>query len=879
MAEKVIFDGLSKTITVKPGVTEIDVQKDLYMAWMDWVRLENNAQWVRAFRASGREPTNESATQFTPSYYFLLNGWAIVGNTGENISIQTNLYPDPDGTTTTASMFVTSNDTNIFNRQSDAPVVASDLEKALAYGGVIYIDTNATESGQAHPYGTTAKPVNNLVDAQAISNLYGIDKYYLNGHVIVENATGYVFDNFEIQGGAGAKITSDGTAAFINGIVTNIILEGDFGLTSRDLEFIYCHAEDGIENISGQWYNSGFKGSFKIRENTDMLMLDCYSEIGGSGSPTMIMPDNALSANNISFRGYKGGLLVQGFKGPDMRATLAFASGKCTVDNTNTDGEISLRGIPFSAFTDQSAGTSIDTESLLASQATLSEALENLDYGGQITINTETGSAGTDYPVGTHAQPVNNLADALTIANNRHIFKLHLHSNLVIDQPINGFRIEGVNGGEMVTIQGVDVRGTYFYNVVIGGAIVSDGQIRVENCQILPGTTGLSGAFKTCGIMGDITVVNPAVSAMIDCFTVKMSPLDPDPTIFFEESDDEYYGNWSFVGFANGVKLANLNHASSFIEFNSRGSKIEILPSNTAGTIRITGVSDNSVVDNSEGATIDINTLSASATKLNDTLEKIDYNDEIHINTNSGFTGTSYPVGTAKYPVNNLTDAKEIAEANNIYMFHVHSDLTISLNMSGGYVFEGHTGGELLTFIGANLSQAYFKNFYVTGDLGGYLARFEKCRMSGVTNFVGSLWECIIFDDIEVTEGNEFLFRNCHTASYSAINEDTSTPVLRLGTIADGKTIVGNIRGWHGPLQIANMDNALKSLTLHADSGYVIIDSSNTDGFLYMQGIKYNSVIDQRPAGSNLFVNLEELKDSTDDESREKSKADLGVLM
>jgi hypothetical protein len=74
MAEKVIFDGAAKTITVKSAITEINVQRDLYMAWMDWVGNEDGHMWLPAFRAGGREPTNESETQFTPAYFFLLNG-------------------------------------------------------------------------------------------------------------------------------------------------------------------------------------------------------------------------------------------------------------------------------------------------------------------------------------------------------------------------------------------------------------------------------------------------------------------------------------------------------------------------------------------------------------------------------------------------------------------------------------------------------------------------------------------------------------------------------------------------------------------------------------------------------------------------------------
>ena len=171
MADKVIFDGAAKTITIKAAVTEIDVQIDLFTAWKKWVALETGHQWLPAFRADGRAPTNVAETQFTPSYVFILNGWTIVADTGLSISIQTNLYPDPNVTTTTASMFTVSNNTVLSNRQSDSPVVASDLELSLAYNSIIYIDTNLPETGQAYPYGTSAAPVNNVIDAKIVGEL------------------------------------------------------------------------------------------------------------------------------------------------------------------------------------------------------------------------------------------------------------------------------------------------------------------------------------------------------------------------------------------------------------------------------------------------------------------------------------------------------------------------------------------------------------------------------------------------------------------------------------------------------------------------------------------------------------------------------------
>ena len=361
MADKVIFDGLAKTITIKSldnsgdPVTEIDVLIDLYMAWTDWVLYEEGHKWLPAFKPSGREPTNAAETQFTPSYIFIINGWSIVGNSGRNIQIQTNLYPDPDGTTTAASMFVTSNNTNISNRQSDAPIVASELEKALEYGGVVYVNANVTESGQVYPYGTTAQPVNTMADAIAVAAQYGIQTFHVVGTIYITEDC----DTFTVIGGAGETIVIfDGNYTLHDGVFKKCTIQGDLN-GSYDLIFTGCHFDDGLQEVSGFVYQTGFRGSFSIKEDSNVTFVDCYSEIGGNESPILLMPNNVNSVNNVSIRNYKGGMKIRNFVSPHMIATIEYASGKCNIDDSNTDGFISVRGIPYSALIDNSDGTSV----------------------------------------------------------------------------------------------------------------------------------------------------------------------------------------------------------------------------------------------------------------------------------------------------------------------------------------------------------------------------------------------------------------------------------------------------------------------------------------------------------------------------------------
>lgn len=73
---KVTFDGYNKIIFVNPGVTELDIQKDVYSSWKEWVSvIQENGRWLPGVRTVGGDPT--IAGEFAGDIYFLINGWKL----------------------------------------------------------------------------------------------------------------------------------------------------------------------------------------------------------------------------------------------------------------------------------------------------------------------------------------------------------------------------------------------------------------------------------------------------------------------------------------------------------------------------------------------------------------------------------------------------------------------------------------------------------------------------------------------------------------------------------------------------------------------------------------------------------------------------------
>jgi len=73
---KVVFDGANKRIVVYPYITAIDIKRDIYSAWKEWVTIRDNAKFPSAIRTIGGDTT--IGTQRAGDIYFLINEWKLV---------------------------------------------------------------------------------------------------------------------------------------------------------------------------------------------------------------------------------------------------------------------------------------------------------------------------------------------------------------------------------------------------------------------------------------------------------------------------------------------------------------------------------------------------------------------------------------------------------------------------------------------------------------------------------------------------------------------------------------------------------------------------------------------------------------------------------
>jgi hypothetical protein len=240
-----------------------------------------------------------------------------------------------------------------------------------------------------------------------------------------------------------------------------------------------------------------------------------------------------------------------------------------------------------------------------------SESLQAASFNGQVAIDVINGVPGTTFPRGTRQTPVNNLADAHSIAIERGLgeFLVVNSMTLATENIAEGYTFTADNQAvTTITIDpSVDITNALFADVTVQGTL--DGNNIFRRCQML-NCEYVSGSLYNCGIEGTITLSSGQAS-FIDCWsefggggggqlaTVNMGG-----------------GSASLLvrGYSGGLAISNHSGGGN-LSVDMLSGRVIIMPDVTAGDIYIRGVS--SVEDLSTGtATVYDQTLNNSVASV-----------------------------------------------------------------------------------------------------------------------------------------------------------------------------------------------------------------------------------------------------------------------
>lgn len=234
-----------------------------------------------------------------------------------------------------------------------------------------------------------------------------------------------------------------------------------------------------------------------------------------------------------------------------------------------------------------------------SSSATLQEleALQYASFQNGVWIKISGSQTGIEYPSGTRENPVNNILDAVSIANNRGFDTLFILESMTLDSGTNvdNFKVVGSNASQtVITVDSsLDCENVVFNTCTIQGTL--DGGSLIERCDISD-INYVNGEIRNSVLCGTIVLGGGALANIIDCRSGIVGTNTP--TIDMGGSGNslglrDYHG---------GIKITNKTGTDK-ISIDMSSGQVKFAADVTAGEIVCRGVGK-ITEDLSSGATI-----------------------------------------------------------------------------------------------------------------------------------------------------------------------------------------------------------------------------------------------------------------------------------
>ena len=224
--------------------------------------------------------------------------------------------------------------------------------------------------------------------------------------------------------------------------------------------------------------------------------------------------------------------------------------------------------------------------------------IQYMAFNSGVCIDAIGGAAGTEYPLGTQEYPVDNVADAVSIAATRGLNILRFigdYTFLATDN-IDGFRLFGQDPklSTLTLTEGLSTEGCIFENCTIQGTL--DGDTSLRNCRVLD-LDYIEGQVENCIFLGDISITGSNTPVFKNC-------IDGWADGYIPSIDMGGSGrNLVLANYTGDIKITNLT-GSQYVSLDLNSGKAWLDSSITAGYIFIRGLC--SVSDQSSGTTIDL---------------------------------------------------------------------------------------------------------------------------------------------------------------------------------------------------------------------------------------------------------------------------------
>jgi hypothetical protein len=527
------------------------------------------------------------------------------------------------------------------------------------------------------------------------------------------------------------------------------------------------------------------------------------------------LPQGMLHPKLIDAAGkeFLGGITYVGVTATLQNAVLAFeARGGpswvlCTISGGNLVALDDVGAVIDPRY--PTAFTTVDRTASASATLQEQEALQYSSYGAGVSLDVTSGNSGTDYPVGNQEYPVDNLADAIAIANDKGFKTIFIEESMTLaSETVSNLKFIGRSHvlTEVTIDPSLVCDGVTFENCNVAGTL--DGGTHIDHSTV-GSITYVNGHIHDCGLYGTITLAGSEDAVLDNCIQLgTASPIVDMGGSGQNLSVTKYDGQLTITNFSGVANVAAIGVSSGHVILDATV---------TAGGIIVAGTG---VLTNNATSVTFLNTDGLMSRQ---TITEIVW-DTVYVDTANGSSGTAFPLGTAGNPVDNIADAKTIADAHSgINRFFVHGDITLSGDWSS-YDFEADSpAAGSVTLSSVTATHTLFKHLTIDGSISSGHVHCTDCIFdSGLTGLAGEFENCQFFGTFTVIAGTSVKGDRC-TSSTGATFDCNGT----------GSVQLANFSG------IATYTNCTNAASVMAMAGNFVLtfDSSITAGQSLVAGI------------------------------------------
>ena len=226
--------------------------------------------------------------------------------------------------------------------------------------------------------------------------------------------------------------------------------------------------------------------------------------------------------------------------------------------------------------------------------------------------------------------------------------------------------------------------------------------------------------------------------------------------------------------------------------------------------------------------------------------ENLLYGGRVSIDSVNGESGIEFPIGTHRYPSNNLTEALVIARTHGIDMLELHTDLTVETTHDiSNLAIEtiGIMGTTLTLTDGCSAANSAFRYLNIDGTLtNGDIILVESCTVLSLANFTGVMNVVALGQNAEITIGAWAELIQV-TAGGSAGNEPEIT--INSANL--------NMSHYTGNIKLKGKTGTGRTV-LNSSSSNIILDSTCVSGTIQLLGTGF---LETDNSGPNCTIDID----------------------